>query len=72
MKVLNHLQHLNPKLSYYGNKTRVQFTGSCLKRPKFTFTPKKVVNIYIVYELRAPSSYISDPTRKIVYLVHLL
>ena len=29
---------LNPKLSYYGTKTRVQFTGSCLKQPNFTFT----------------------------------
>ena len=32
---------INPKLSYYGNKTRVQFTGSCLKQLKFTFTHKK-------------------------------
>ena len=43
---------LNPKLSYYGTKTRVQFIGSCLKQPNFTFTHKKVVNIFIVYELR--------------------
>ena len=32
---------LNPRLSYYGTKIRVQFTGSCLKQPKFTFTHKK-------------------------------
>ena len=32
---------LNPKLSYYGAKTRVQFTRSCLKQPDFTFTHKK-------------------------------
>ena len=63
---------LNPRLSYYGTKIRVQFTGSCLKQPKFTFTHKKVVNIYIVYELGASSSHISDPTIKIVYLVQLL
>ena len=43
---------------------RVQFTGSCLKQPNFTFTHKKIVNIYIVYELRASSSYINDPTLK--------
>ena len=55
---------LNPKLSYYGTKTRVQFIGSCLKQPNFTFTHKKVVNIYIVYELGASSSHISDPTLK--------
>ena len=29
---------LNPKLSYYGTKIRVQFTRSCLKQPNFTFT----------------------------------
>ena len=32
---------LNPELSYYGTKTRVKFTGSCLKQPNFTFTHKK-------------------------------
>ena len=25
---------LTPALSYYNNKTRVRFTGSCLKQPK--------------------------------------
>ena len=63
---------LNPKLRYYGTKTRVQFIRSCLKQPNITFTHGKIVNIYIVYELRAPSSHINDPTLKIVYLVHLL
>ena len=63
---------LNPRLSYNDTKIKVQFTGSCLKQPKFTFTHKKVVNIYIVYELGASSSHISDPTIKIVYLVQLL
>ena len=47
---------LNPKLRYYGAEKRVQFTRSCLKQPHFTFTQKKIVNIYIVYELRASSS----------------
>ena len=42
----------------------MQFTGSCLKQPKFTFTHKKVVNIYIVYELGASSSHINDPALK--------
>ena len=42
---------LVPALSYYGTKTRVKFTGSCLKQDKVTFNLKKVVNIYIVYEL---------------------
>ena len=39
---------LNPRLSYNDTKIKVQFTGSCLKQLKFTFTHKKVVNIYIV------------------------
>ena len=55
---------LSPKLSYCGTKIRVQFTWSCLKQPKFTFTYKALVNIYIIYELSAPSSHISDPTIK--------
>ena len=55
---------LNQKLSYYGTKTRVQFTRTCLKQPNFTFTHKKIVNIYIVYELRACSSHTNDPTIK--------
>ena len=42
---------LTPALSYYGTKTRVKFTGSCLKQPKISYTHGKVVNIYIVYEL---------------------
>ena len=49
---------LNPRLSYYGTKIRVQFTRSCLRKPNFTFTHKKVVNIYIAYELGASSSHI--------------
>ena len=55
---------LNPKLSYYGTKTRIQLIRSCLKQPNLTFTHGKVVNIYIVYKLRASSSHISDPTLK--------
>ena len=63
---------LNPRLSYNDTKIKVQSTGSCLKEPKFTFTHKKVVNFYIVYELGASSSHDNDPTIKIVYLVQLL
>ena len=55
---------LNPRLSYYGTKIRVQFTRSCLRKPNFRFTHKKVVNIYIVYELGASSSHINHPTIK--------
>ena len=55
---------LNPRSSYNDTKIKVKFTGSCLKQPKFTFTHKKVVNIYIVYELGASSFHSSDPTVK--------
>ena len=51
-----------PELSYIDYRIRVKFTGSCLKQPKVTYTHKKVVNIYIVYELWASTSYIDDPT----------
>ena len=43
---------LTPALNYYGTKTRVKFTGSCLKQSKISCNNGKVVNIYIVYELR--------------------
>ena len=55
---------LNPRLSYNDTKIKIKFTGSCLKQSKFTFTHKKVVNIYIVYELGASSSHDSDPAIK--------
>ena len=41
----------NRQLSYFGTKTRVEFRGSCLKQDEITFNHKKVVNIYILYEL---------------------
>ena len=63
---------LTPALSYYGTKTRVKFTGSCLKQSNISYTHGEVVNIYIVYELGASSSHVNDPTLKIVYLVQLL
>ena len=55
---------LTPALNYYGTKTRVKFTGSCLKQSKISYTHRKVVNIYIVYELGASSSHNNDPTLK--------
>ena len=42
---------VTPFLNYYGTKTRVEFSGSCLKQDSFIFNHKKVVNIYIVYEI---------------------
>ena len=42
---------LNPQLSCFGSKTRVEFNGSWLKQDKITYDNRKVVNIYIVYEI---------------------
>ena len=55
---------LTPELNYYGTKTKIKFTGSCLKQSSHIFTHKKMVNIYIVYELAVSSSHSSDPTIK--------
>ena len=55
---------LTPELNYYGTETRVKFIRSCLKQSKISYTHGKVVNIYIVYELGASSSYVSNPTLK--------
>ena len=53
---------LTPELNYYGTKIKTKFTGSCLKQSDQIFTHKKVINIYIVYELAASSSHDSDFT----------
>ena len=42
---------VTPVLDYYGTKTRVEFSESCLKEDKVTFNHGKIVNIYIVYEI---------------------
>ena len=55
---------LTPELNYYGTKTKIKFTGSCLKQSSHILTHEKVVNIYIAYELSASSSHDSDPTIK--------
>ena len=44
---------LNSELNYYGTKTSVKFIGSCLKQSSHILTHKKIINIYIVYELAA-------------------
>ena len=55
---------LNPALSYYATKRRLKFTGNCLKQPNISYNHRKVVNIYIVYELGASTSRNHDPTLK--------
>ena len=55
---------LTPTSYYYAAKLRIKFTGSCLKQNKVIFNHRKVVNIYIVYELGASGSNKSDPAIK--------
>ena len=56
---------LAPAINNYGNKIRVKFGRSCLKQSnKLSYTHRKVVNIYIVYELGASSSHVNDHTLK--------
>ena len=55
---------LTLELNYYGTKIRVKFIRSCLKQSRISYTHGKVVNIYIVYELAASSSFVSHPTLK--------
>ena len=38
-------------LNYVNTKLQVKFDGSCLKQGRVTFTHKKVINIYIIYEI---------------------
>ena len=44
---------LTPLIDYRGYKTRVKFTGSCLKQRNISYTHGTIVNIYIAYELGA-------------------
>ena len=39
----------NPKLSYLGIKTTLEFRASCLKQDKFNHV--KILNFYVIYEL---------------------
>ena len=53
---------LSPSLNYLGIKIRVKFSGSCLKQDKITYTHRKIVNTYIVYEINKKDNTItSDP-----------
>ena len=56
---------LSPLIDYLGNKIRPRFTGGCLKQQnKLTYTHGTIVNIYIVYELGASSSFNDETALK--------
>ena len=50
------------QLSYYGTKTRVEFSRSCLKQENVTFNDGKIVTIYIVYDIYKSINIIDYPT----------
>ena len=49
-------------LHFPGTKTRVELNGSCLKQDSVTFNCKKLVNIYIVYEISKSFNIRDYPT----------
>ena len=51
-------------LSYYDMKIKVKFTRNSLKQSTTSYNHRKVVKIYIIYELGAVSSRNNDPTLK--------
>ena len=56
---------VSPLIDYYNtNKILVKFNGSILRQAKVSYIHLNIVNIYIVYELGASTSYNNDPTLK--------
>ena len=53
---------INPELSYFGTKTRVEFNASCWKQDKITYNHKKVVNIHTVYQINKNFNIRDYPT----------
>ena len=51
--------NISPSTDYVGNKIKIKFNGSCLKQSNnISYTHKKIVNIYIVYEINKKDSTI--------------
>ena len=55
---------LTPLINFYSYNIRVKINGSIFRQPKVSYTHKKTVNIYIVYELARSSSNSDDFTLK--------
>ena len=53
---------LNPSLAFVGTKERVKLNGDCFKQEKVVFNHGKIVNIYLVYEIKKSKNTISYPT----------
>ena len=52
-------QHPTTENTFDHQKIKLKFNGSCLIQDQITYTPKAIVNIYIVYEI-TKKNYISD------------
>ena len=48
---------LAPTLKYTGKRMYVKFNGNCLKQDRITFNHGKIVNVYIVYDLKSSLNY---------------
>ena len=55
-------------VDYVGTKARVKFNGDCLKQDKISFDHRKIVNLYIVYEIKRSVNRSSYPTLEICLL----
>ena len=53
---------ITPELSNYSSKIRVKLNGNCLKQDKITYTHRKTVYIYTVYEISKNVNISSYPT----------
>ena len=42
---------LTPSINYYGDKAKLKFIGTFLQQNVVTYSHKKVVNLYVVYEI---------------------
>ena len=53
---------LHPTLYFVGTKIRAKFNGGYLKQEKITYHHGKIVNVYIVYEMKRSINVSSYPT----------
>ena len=60
IKTPNH--SITANVHYYGTKIKVEFNGSCLKQDSVTDNHRKVVKIYIVYDINKSINISSYPT----------
>ena len=53
---------LTPSVNCYGDKVRLRFAGSVLQQKTITYSHKKVVNLYVIYEITNFHRISSYPT----------